>query len=78
MQPAYLPLPELQRLSQHLGVQEEYELVIPRGGPLSSQAGTIGKAGLAPSVLLYYRRSTSRNVPALSRALLALAQPAGS
>ena len=61
-------------------VQEEYELVIPRGGPLSSQTGTVGQAGLAPSTLLYFRRSHSRtqNVPALSAALLASAQPAPS
>ena len=57
-------------------VQEEYELIVPRAGPLSSTLSkSLRDAGLAPSALLHFKRGDVREqrVPALKPELLASA-----
>ena len=60
-------------------LQEEYELIIPRGGPVSSHKKSVREAGLVPSALLHFKHGqTAQRVPALTPELLATAQPAPS
>ena len=65
----------------HIGCcsQEEYELIIPRGGPVSGNNKSLRDAGLVPSALLHFKHALkAQREPALKPELLAAAQPAPS
>ena len=60
-------------------LQEEYELIIPRGGPVSGNNKSLRDAGLVPSALLHFKHALkAQREPALKPELLASAQPAPS